>query len=71
VEKLFAKFDLYSTYNYPIARQILKKQSQGVQIMTAHGSKGLEYDTVFVAGVYYGNWENKRVVEKIKLPSLV
>lgn len=32
----------------------------GVNLLTAHGSKGLEYAYVFLAGCNAGNWEKKR-----------
>lgn len=33
---------------------------KGVNLMTAHGSKGLEFEYVFVAGTNAGFWEKKR-----------
>ncbi|WP_164040634.1 3'-5' exonuclease, partial [Serratia marcescens] len=33
---------------------------KGVNLMTAHGSKGLEFEYVFFAGCNAGNWEKKR-----------
>ena len=68
IQDLLQKIELYRTYNYPIARQIIKKQSQWVLVLTAHGSKWLEYATVFIPGIYTGNWENKRMMDKLKLP---
>lgn len=41
----------------------LKKGTEtgtGVRLMTAHGSKGLEFDVVFVAGVEDGVWPDKK-----------
>jgi DNA helicase II / ATP-dependent DNA helicase PcrA len=32
----------------------------GVNLLTAHGSKGLEFEYVFIAGTNSGNWEKKR-----------
>ncbi|USN59410.1 MAG: hypothetical protein H6767_01430 [Candidatus Peribacteria bacterium] len=66
--QILAKIELYTTYNYPINRQIVAEENKGVQIMTAHGSKGLEYEAVFVPGLYVGNWDDKRVVERVRLP---
>ncbi|MCP4522740.1 MAG: hypothetical protein GY828_00815, partial [Candidatus Gracilibacteria bacterium] len=63
------KIGLFQEYNYPIARQILQKDTQGIQILTAHGSKGLEFDTVFIPGLYTGNWDGKRVIDRLKLPN--
>ena len=39
-----------------------------VKVLTAHQSKGLEYDTVFVPGLFDKNWGNRRVAEKLPLP---
>ncbi|MFK7780058.1 MAG: ATP-dependent DNA helicase [Candidatus Gracilibacteria bacterium] len=71
IEKLINKIELYKTYNYPIARQILKEKKEGVQVLTAHSSKGLEYNTVFIPGLYTGNWESKRIINRLKLPNKI
>ncbi len=34
-------------------------QKEGVRLMTAHRSKGLEFEYVFIAGAYDGHWGNK------------
>ena len=68
IEKLLSKISLYKEYNFAIARQILKKHNNWVQVLTAHGSKGLEYDYVFIPGLYTWNWEGKRVMDRLKLP---
>ncbi|MCP4523499.1 MAG: ATP-dependent helicase [Candidatus Gracilibacteria bacterium] len=69
ITKMLSKINLFQEYNYPIARQILRKNKEGVKVLTAHGSKGLEFDTVFIPGLYTGNWEGKRVIDRLKLPS--
>jgi len=38
-----------------------------VRLMTAHRSKGLEFDFVFVINAFDGHWGNRRRVEKLKL----
>lgn len=68
LQALLNKFDLHKKYNIQISRQILKKSNSNIEILTAHGSKWLEYDYVFIPGVYGWNWENKRVIDKLKLP---
>ncbi len=41
----------------------------GVNLLTAHGSKGLEFDHVFVVGLNACNWEKKKAPNKgFKLP---
>jgi superfamily I DNA/RNA helicase len=39
LKELLEKFDLYKKYNIAIARQILKKTSSNIEILTAHASK--------------------------------
>ncbi|PZM86804.1 hypothetical protein DLH72_00040 [Candidatus Gracilibacteria bacterium] len=68
IEKLLNKINLFENYNISIPRQILKENKSGVQILTAHSSKGLEYNSVFVTGLYTGNWEGKKVRDLLKLP---
>ena len=70
LDTLFTKLDLHKEYNYAIPRQILWKQNSGVQVLTAHSSKWLEYETVFIPWLYHWNWENKRIIDKLKLPPL-
>jgi len=40
---------------------------QAVNLMTAHGAKGLEFDYVFICGARDKHWSNKRHVEKLRL----
>lgn len=36
-----------------------KTNKEGVRLMTAHKSKGLEFDIVYIIGAYDGHWGNK------------
>ncbi|MDD3793584.1 MAG: ATP-dependent DNA helicase [Candidatus Gracilibacteria bacterium] len=71
IKRLLSKIELYKKYNFPITRQILTEKKGGVQVLTAHSSKGLEYDFVIIPGLYTGNWDNKRTIDKLKLPNLI
>ena len=51
----------------PISTRDLNK----VRLMTAHKSKGQEFDFVHIAGVYDGHWGGRRRSEKLPLPSRV
>ena len=42
--------------------------SKGVRLMTAHISKGLEFDHVYIVKAIDGMWGNKRKISKISLP---
>ncbi len=69
--KVLYKIDLYKKYGYRIERIRNSGESSWVQVMTAHGSKWLEYAYVFIPGLYSGNWESKSVRELIKLPEWI
>ena len=71
VEWFLSKLSLYDTYGYSIQRQILKKENAKLQVMTAHSSKWLEFDYVFIPGLSAGNWEWKSFADKLKLPEWV
>lgn len=68
IEKLLNKILLFEYYNLSIPRQILKENKSWVQILTAHSSKWLEYNTVFIPWLYNWNWDGKRVRDLLKLP---
>lgn len=40
----------------------------GVQLMTAHGSKGLEFEHIYITDAVQGRWNNKRRINFFKLP---
>ncbi len=42
---------------------------KAVRLMTAHKSKGLEFEYVYIANVTDGHWGNKREMRKFKLPT--
>lgn len=47
-------------YNVSISKRKRPVTPRGVRLMTAHKSKGLEFDYVFIAGAYDGHWGNTR-----------
>lgn len=71
IEKLISKIELYKSYSYPINRQILGTNKSWVQVLTAHSSKWLEYESVFITWLYNWNRDNKRQVSKLKLPDWI
>lgn len=68
VKNLLTKIWLHNKFSIIIERQILKHKNLGIQIMTAHWSKWLEFDTVFIPGLFEWNWNWKRMIEKLKIP---
>ena len=71
IESVLSKIDLYERYGYRIERLVSSWVESGVQIVTAHSSKGLEYEHVFIPGLYTGNWDEKKTRELIKLPESI
>ena len=46
-------------------------EQNAVTLSTIHGSKGLQYDTVFLIGCHNTNWEQRSGAEGIKVPDLL
>ncbi|MBL0357799.1 MAG: ATP-dependent helicase [Chitinophagaceae bacterium] len=52
--------DLMEKEGLPLPMVQVAGSDKGVNLLTAHGSKGLEFEQVFFAGVNAGSWEKKR-----------
>lgn len=52
-----------------IEKEAFKSKSQGVNLLTAHASKGLEFEHVFIPKLIDGGWGNKRSSDPLKLVS--
>jgi DNA helicase II / ATP-dependent DNA helicase PcrA len=57
---LIAIIDLMEKENLPLPMIQVAGSDKGVNLLTAHGSKGLEFEYVFFAGVNASSWEKKR-----------
>ena len=53
-------FSLMEKENLPVPLLQVSGSDKGISLLTAHGSKGLEYEYVFIAGANADNWEKKR-----------
>ncbi len=60
--------DTLETHGGKLARSKRQTFENRVSLMTAHRSKGLEFDTVYIVGVTDGKWGNKRSVDLFSLP---
>lgn len=66
---LLSDIDQYMTEKQLKLEYDLPHLSQdGVRLMTAHGSKGLEFDVVIMADVRYRNWGNRNSGSSLALP---
>jgi DNA helicase II / ATP-dependent DNA helicase PcrA len=57
---LITIIDLMEKENLPLPMIQVAGSDKGVNLLTAHGSKGLEFEQVFFAGVNASSWEKKR-----------
>ncbi len=60
--------DLLSTHNILLKKSAEAVASKRVRLMTAHKSKGLEFEHVYITYAYDGHWGNKKKRDLIKLP---
>lgn len=59
--------DLLETHEINIKKKSARVREGSVRLMTAHKSKGLEFDYVFIIGVNDGVWGNKKRRELLPL----
>ncbi|MFV0606260.1 MAG: ATP-dependent helicase [Niabella sp.] len=57
---LISLIDLMEQEAVPLPMVRVTGNDKGVNLLTAHGSKGLEFEYVFLAGTNANNWEKKR-----------
>ncbi|MBM2817759.1 MAG: UvrD/REP helicase, helicase / ATP-dependent helicase PcrA [Parcubacteria group bacterium] len=60
--------DILDNHGISIKSHSKKAGNKGVRIMTAHKSKGLEYEYVYIVGATDGHWGNKREIRNFKIP---
>jgi DNA helicase II / ATP-dependent DNA helicase PcrA len=60
LEHLVQMIDLMKVNKIPIPLVRVAGSEKAVNLLTAHGSKGLEFETVFLAGCNSSIWEKKR-----------
>ncbi len=58
--QLILIIDLMEKENLPLPMNETNGTDKGVNLLTAHGSKGLEFEYVFFAGLNASSWEKKR-----------
>lgn len=55
-------------HHLPLALTKISYAVDGVNFMTAHGAKGLEFEHVFFIGNTHSTWEGRNYVERFELP---
>jgi DNA helicase-2/ATP-dependent DNA helicase PcrA len=60
LQNLVNMIDLMQKENLPLPLVQISGSDKGINLLTAHGSKGLEFEHVFLAGCNSSSWEKKR-----------
>lgn len=71
LEKFLIDVEILRESNIAINEESLHIKSNSVMLTTAHRSKGLEFEYVFIVKCYDGKWGNNKTRELIKLPELL
>jgi DNA helicase-2/ATP-dependent DNA helicase PcrA len=59
------------SHNLLIKKSLGQKSAKQVRFMTAHKSKGQEFEYVYIINAYNGHWGNKRRTNLLSLPNSV
>lgn len=65
---LLRHIDLLEEYGVTMKTGPVASRTDRVKLMTAHKSKGLEFEHVFIMGAYDGHWGNKREIHHFHVP---
>ncbi len=68
LQKFISYIDILIKNEISIKDKILETKKNAVRLMTAHKSKGLEFEHVFIIKCYDKHWGNPRTMNKIRLP---
>ncbi len=60
LEDFLAHLEVMRDHRVGMKLQVASDKSQGVQLMTAHKAKGLEFDYVYIVGATANQWEARR-----------
>lgn len=68
IKDLLATIDLMLDQHVSLPAQLISFAEDGVNFITAHGSKGLEFEHVFMMGCTVKAWEKSPSMNQFKLP---
>ncbi len=68
---LLKYIDMLSEHNLLVKKKTFFRPEGKVRLMTAHKSKGLEFEYVYITQAYDGHWSNKRSPNLLPLPSKI
>ncbi len=61
--------DTLREHNVLLKKSSTARSANRVRLMTAHRSKGQEFDHVYIARAFEGHWGNRRMPTRLRLPS--
>ncbi len=69
-EQLLRDIEIYTSDDYKLRLSYVLPHltQEGVQLLTAHQSKGLEYEVVFLANFRDGHWDKRRNPPSVSVP---
>lgn len=68
LEIFLKKISYHDKYRLIISRSEINSSENGINVLTSHQSKWLEYEAVIIPNLVSDNWEGKKNRELIKLP---
>lgn len=71
LEDFITYLDTLSSYGVMVKKSAATRLRGRVRLMTAHRSKGLEFDYVYIINAIDGHWGNKRRAQLLPLPPRV
>lgn len=71
LDNFFEYLDVLKEHNLSIRSKGLGYTAGRVRLMTAHKSKGLEFDHVYITNATEGHWGSRRSHDNIKLPEQI
>jgi len=71
LEHFFEYLDVVQEHNVLIRAKVFEQTPGRIRLMTAHKSKGLEFEYIYIIDAVDGHWGSRRNYEYIKLPRQV
>ncbi len=70
ITEFLENLDLYEKLEIAVRPDEMPVDRRAINILTAHGSKGREFDVVFIPGLEDKKWGNTRSMQRIPLPQI-
>jgi len=68
LDQFLSYLDMLQEHEVLVKNKLITRNSGNVRLMTAHRSKGLEFEYVYLANMYDGHWGNRRRIGHFKIP---